>query len=105
MAKTPPETAGAEEATTAEEALEAGAEVAEDPEPAVADAPATVLPHPDPVGATGVAVAVPSCSTESPGEGNFKSVESTVPQLFPMFAVNMFGRALNAAVSRSMSMV
>jgi hypothetical protein len=38
-------------------------------------------------------VCSPSCSTESPGSGNRRSVESTVPQPLPILATNMFGRA------------
>ena len=75
MAKTPPETAGADDpAAAAEVTTDAADDVAT--EPAVAAAPATVLPHADPVGGDGVAVAVPSCSRESPGSGNLRSVES-----------------------------
>jgi hypothetical protein len=48
---------------------------------------------------------VPSFSTESPGLGKARSVESTVPHPLLILAVNMFGRALKAAVSRSMSWV
>lgn len=103
VAKTPPETAGADDAAGAEVATEA-AEVAPVPDPpVVAAAPATVLPHDDPVGATGVAVDPPSSSRESPGAGNLRSVESTVPQPLPMFAVNISGSALKAVWSRSMS--
>lgn len=108
VAKTPPEIGAAEEVATAAEvvALEAAAEVAEDPDPAVAVAlPETAFPHPAPVGATGVAVEMPSCSSESPGLGNFKSWESTEVHWLPMFAVNISGRALYAAVSRSISWV
>lgn len=75
VAKTPPVAAGDEEATTAAEvATDAAAEVA----PAVADAPPeTAFPQPVPVGvARAVEVAVPSCSTESPGFGKRRSVES-----------------------------
>jgi len=104
VAKTPPETAGADEAATGAEVATDAAEVAPVPDPpVVAAAPATVLPHDDPVGATGVAVDPPSSSRESPGAGNLRSVESTVPQPLPMFAVNIFGSASKAAVSRSMS--
>jgi hypothetical protein len=39
-------------------------------------------------------VCSPSCSTEFPGSGNRRSVESTVPQPLPMLATNMSGRAL-----------
>jgi hypothetical protein len=103
VAKTPPETAGAETATEAAEvALETTAEVGLVPVPAVPVA-AMVDPQAAPLGSTGVAVELPSRSRESPGDGNFRSVESTVLQSLPMLAVNMFGRALNAAVSRSMS--
>lgn len=109
VAKTPPVAAGDEEAATAAEvvAFEAAADVAEDPEPAVADAPPeTAAPQPVPVGvARAVEVAVPSCSTESPGFGKRRSVESCVPQPLLMLATNMSGRASNAAVSRSISIV
>lgn len=72
VAKTPPETAGADEVATDAADVTAAVPAA----PAVAEAPAIVLPHPVPVGGDGVAVAVPSCSTESPGAGNLRSVES-----------------------------
>lgn len=83
VAKTPPVATGDEEATTAAEvALEAAAVVALDAAaevaPAVAVAPPeTALPQPVPVGVARAAeVAVPSCSTESPGFGKRRSVES-----------------------------
>lgn len=83
---------------------EAAAEVAPDPDPAVAVGfPATADPQ-LPVGACkALEVAEPSRTTESPGLGNLTSVESTVPHPFPMLAMNMSGRALKAAWSRSMS--
>lgn len=65
----------------------AAAVVPEEPEPA------TTAWH-EPVGvARADEVAVPSFSTESPGFGNRRSVESCVPQPFPMLATNMSGRA------------
>lgn len=99
VAKTPPgrpvpELAGADEAW-----VTAGAELA----PAADDAPvaaaaATTAPQDGPVGATGVAVAKPNCSRESPGFGNFTSAESTLSQLeVGMFATNISGSALKAA--------
>jgi hypothetical protein len=50
-------------------------------------------------------VASPSCSTELPGLGNSRSVESLVMQPLPMLAVNISGRALYALISRSISWV
>jgi hypothetical protein len=68
----------------------------------VAADPATTAPHAEPVGvARADDVAKPNCSTESPGFGKMRSVESWVPQPFPMFATNILGRALKEAVSRS----
>lgn len=109
VAKTPPET-GFEEATpAADEAL--GAEVAADEAAVVApdpELPVAVAP-PQPVGGAVAAAAVdpPKDSTESPGLGNTTSDESLVPQppAPKMLAWNMSGRALKAAVSRSMSWV
>jgi hypothetical protein len=74
------------------------------PVPAVAepDSPATAAWQALPLGLdNALAVANPSCSTESPGFGKRRSVESTVRQPFPMFAVNISGRASNAEVSRA----
>ena len=70
-----------------------------DPEPeppAVGDTDGTTaLPHEEPVGVDKAEdVARPSCSTESPGSGKIRSVESTVPQPLPTLATNMSGRAL-----------
>jgi len=80
------------------------AAVADDPpsEPAegatVAD---TALPQAEPVAVwRALLVARPSCSTELPGSGKRRSVESTVWQPLPMLATNMFGRASYADVSR-----
>jgi hypothetical protein len=78
VAKTPPEAAAAEEPEGAAEVATDAADVAatEPAAPAVPEAPATVLPQDDPVGPTGVVVAVPNSSRESPGAGNLRSVES-----------------------------
>lgn len=81
VAKTPPGTAAGEEEAGAVADVTAGAtDVALDGDepPAVGDAPATLLPQAPPLGATGVMVAKPSCSTESPGAGKARSAESTV---------------------------
>lgn len=100
---TPPETDAAEDV---------GAFVVAGEEAAALEAPVATVPdpvaHAVPTGSDGVAVAVPNLSTESPGSGNSRSDESTVLQALLgdcAFATNIFGRALNAAVSRSMSMV
>jgi len=99
VAKTPPgtpvpELAGADEAWVA-----AGVELA----PAAA---ATDAPQDGPVGGFGVSVAKPNCSRDSPGSGNARSCESWVVQVAAgIFATNIFGRALKAAWSRSMSWV
>lgn len=81
VAKTPPgRAAGEEEAGAAADVTAGAADVALDGDepPAVGDAPATLLPQAPPLGATGVMVAKPSCSTESPGAGKARSAESTV---------------------------
>lgn len=101
VAKTPPGTDDAEDLAE----LTAAALVWLPDEPAVTDAdaddPAPAAWH-EPVGLErAVDVEAPSCSTEPPGFGNRRSVESTVPQPFPMLATNMSGSALKAAVSRS----
>lgn len=107
VAKTPPGIPAADVdfwvALGEEAAAEVAVEPVPDPEPDP-EPPEAAVAH-DPDGATGVAVAVPRRSRESPGEGNFRSVESTVVQPLPMFAVNMSGKASKAAVSRSMSCV
>jgi len=85
VTKTPPDN-GVEEA-----AAEVATAVSEPP--AVGDAPETTAAQ-DPVGVESAEeVAVPSCSTESPGAGKSRSVESTVPQPLPMLATNMSGKA------------
>jgi hypothetical protein len=95
VAKTPPDRAvlvatGADETWVAAFVVAGAAAAAEDPPPATAAQPV-------PVGfARAEEVARPSCSTESPGAGKITSVESTVPQPLPMFAVNMLGKALKA---------
>lgn len=102
--KTPPEAEAAEACAGAEVGAteEAAAELALEGAPVAATAAA----QDGPVGADGVAVAVPNCSRESPGAGNLRSVESTVPQSeLGMFATNMLGKASYAAVSRSTNMV
>jgi hypothetical protein len=103
----------AAELALAEVALDAAAEVtavATEPEPAEAttlDATAAlVTPQDGPEGGVGVAVAVPSFSRESPGLGKARSWESAVRQsVLGIFATNMSGRALYAAVSRSTNWV
>jgi hypothetical protein len=93
----PPELAGADETTGA--ADDGAAELAGGAEAATAAA------QPVPVGATGVAVWVPNWSRASPGSGNLRSAESMDVQPFPIFAVNIFGRALYADWSRETSWV
>jgi len=95
VAKTPP---GIPAADVLVGFAEAAGEVAPDPEPAVVVGfPATADPQ-LPVGAwRALDVCEPSRTTESPALGNLTSVESTVPQPFPMLAMNMSGRALKAA--------
>jgi len=70
VAKTPPESAGADVATDAAEVSRGAAG------PPVGAAPALVLPQLAPTGGDGDAVAVPRSSRESPGAGNLRSVES-----------------------------
>jgi len=99
VAKTPPERAEVGEAAGATEVAEVTPEVAyvaAGPEPpAVAEPPETAAAQAEPVGVDSAdEVAKPSCSTDSPGFGNKRSVESTVPQPFPILATNMFGSAL-----------
>lgn len=99
VTKTPPWPAEVALEAAAEVALEATEVTTEAPDPDPAEAapvaPATAAPQDGPVGATGFAVAVPKSSRESPGFGNIRSVESTVPQdSWGIFATNMFGRAL-----------
>jgi len=75
-------------------------------EPAPVAVAAALTPQDGPLGAVGVAVAVPNWSRESPGSGNARSWESAVTQeVVGMLATNMSGKALNAVVSRSISMV
>jgi hypothetical protein len=110
VTKTPPWLADA--LAFADVALEAAAEVTAvvlDPDPEPADAApvaTTAEPQPVPMGGDGVAVARPNCSRESPGFGNARSWESSVLQVdVGMLAMNIFGRALYAAVSRSTNWV
>lgn len=101
VAKTPPGTLADEVAAFW---VAVGEEAAAEDAPPVATGVAPVAPQDGPVGDLGVIVAKPNWSRESPGSGNAASVESIVSQLSTgMFATNMFGRALNAAVSRSIS--
>jgi len=100
VAKTPPEGDGAgleaagDGATGAAAAEDCGADEPLPPAP----------PGQEPVGGAGLED--PRNSTESPGLGNCKSVESAVwqaPGSALILATNISGRALNAAVSLSMS--
>jgi len=79
VTKTPPEAAGDEARTALEVTWEPACCAVDEPAagPADAEAPATAFPQELPVGvARADEVAVPSCSTESPGLGNRRSVES-----------------------------
>ena len=98
-------TPGAADSATAED-VTAGADEEAAPEPAPAPeepepeepvaAGALAAPQEAPVGGSGFMVAIPSCSSESPGSGNARSPLS-VPQPFPIFATNISGRAEKAA--------
>jgi hypothetical protein len=92
-------TCGADVEAAEEAAWLALADPDPDPPPAVGETDgATTWPQEEPVGVDRAEeVCRPSCSTESPGSGKSKSVESTVAQPLPMLAVNMSGRALYAA--------
>jgi hypothetical protein len=85
VAKTPPERAGADVVAADE------SEEAEDDGPAVPAAAATAVGQ-DPVGGTGVMVARPNCSRESPGSGKAVSALRVAHPL-PTFATNISGRA------------
>lgn len=102
------EATGVTVATGASVALALGATVAKTP-PLIPDGVAAaddvdcglseeLSPPPDPPPAWqfptgGAAVPLPSFSTDSPAEGNKRSLLSAVVQPFPMFAVNISGRA------------
>lgn len=109
VAKTPPKDGLLETRTPAVETVDLPVARlnGEEPEPVetTPDWPATAAAHPVPVGVARAATFVdpPSCSRESPGFGKRTSFESAVVHPLPMFAVNMFGRALKAAVSRLIS--
>lgn len=115
MLKTPPERAGAVEASVeaetagADDAWVAGGEVVAGALPvadgAAPDAPATAAAH-EPVGVDKAEeVCKPSCSRDPPGFGKIRSVSDMVPHPLPIFAVNISGRALKAVWSRSTSWV
>lgn len=104
--KTPPETDAVDAGATEVLAEDPAAELTAEAGPAVPDAPTTAFPQAVPVGAAVADVDSPFCSRESPGSGKTTSLESTVAHsLTGMLATNMLGKALYAAVSRSMSMV
>lgn len=101
VAKTPPVAAGDEDATTAAGVVVLDAVAIEAPPVAT-----TAAPQDGPVGVAVAEVDNPNCSSESPGSGKTTSFESWVlHEDVGILATNMFGRALNAAVSRSISMV
>lgn len=108
VAKTPPVAAGDEDATTAAEVVALDAAALEAP-PVALEAPpvaTTAAPQDGPVGVAVAEVDNPFCSSESPGSGKTTSIESWVlHEDVGILATNMFGRALNVAVSRSISMV
>lgn len=108
VAKTPPVAAGDEDATTAAGVVVLDAAALEAPPVAIEAPPVatTAAPQDGPVGVAVAEVDNPNCSSESPGSGKTTSFESWVlHEDVGILATNMFGRALNAAVSRSISMV
>jgi len=110
VANTPPDPLEVEETTWEADVkaddgdVEADVATGGEPEEAPGEPVAAVaVAHPVPVAGEGVAVAVPNKSSESPGSGNSRSVESWVVHPLPILATNILGRALYVAASRSMS--